>query len=103
MCGIFGVAARSVSPVLLERAKQSLAHRGPDDAGSAVIQTGTAGHWQVGLAQTRLSIIDLSPSGHQPMRDPATGNVIVFNGEIYNFRELRRKLEVDGYEFRSQS
>jgi asparagine synthase (glutamine-hydrolysing) len=58
---------------------------------------------EVGLAHTRLSIIDLSPLGHQPMKDPVTGNWIVYNGEIYNFRELRRELQGKGVEFRSQS
>jgi asparagine synthase (glutamine-hydrolysing) len=103
MCGIFGIVAREVSPGLLERAQRSLAHRGPDDAGSTVIRCKTAEPCQVGLAHTRLSIIDLSPSGHQPMQDPVTGNLIIFNGEIYNFRELRRELETAGNEFRTQS
>ena len=57
----------------------------------------------IGFAHTRLSILDLSPLGHQPMQDPATGSWIVFNGEIYNFRDLRRELESAGVEFRSQS
>jgi len=103
MCGIFGIISREVSPELLERAQRSLAHRGPDDTGSVVIQCRTDETCHVGLAHTRLSIIDLSPSGHQPMRDPATQNTIIFNGEIYNFRELRRELEMAGSEFHSQS
>jgi len=103
MCGIFGIVAREVSPEWLTRAQRSLAHRGPDDAGMIVIDVGSARPFQVGFAHTRLSIIDLSPLGHQPMQDPLTGNVIVFNGEIYNYRELRRVLEVAGNEFRSQS
>ena len=57
----------------------------------------------IGFAHTRLSILDLSPLGHQPMQDPATGSWIVFNGEIYNFRDLRRELESAGVGFRSQS
>ncbi len=104
MCGIFGIVARSKgeSGELLGRAVHSLQHRGPDDAGTAVIEGG-AGFGQLGFAHTRLSILDLSPLGHQPMQDPATGNWIVFNGEIYNFRDLRRELESGGAEFRSQS
>jgi asparagine synthase (glutamine-hydrolysing) len=107
MCGIMGVIARdgSLSPDLLERATRTLAHRGPDDAGRVIIDTdgGSAEPCQIGFAHTRLSIIDLSPLGHQPMQDPSTGNWIVFNGEIYNFCELRRDLMEKGAEFRSQS
>ena len=105
MCGIFGVVSRNgwLTPDLLERASRTLAHRGPDDAGTVVMDCGSAEPCQVGFSHTRLSIIDLSPLGHQPMQDRATGNWIVFNGEIYNFRELRRELEATGSEFRSQS
>jgi asparagine synthase (glutamine-hydrolysing) len=105
MCGIFGVLAKGgpVSQELVARAQRSLAHRGPDDAGTIIIDGGSAEPCQIGFAHTRLSIIDLSPLGHQPMQDPSTGNWIVFNGEIYNFRELRRDLMEKGAEFRSQS
>src|SRR5437660_1515531 len=105
MCGIFGVIARdgSVSTGLLEKATRMLAHRGPDDAGTVIIDRGSSQPYQIGFAHTRLSIIDLSPSGHQPMQDPCTGSWIVFNGEIYNFRELRCSLAEKGVEFRSQS
>ena len=107
MCGIMGVIARdgSLSPDLLERATRTLTHRGPDDDGTVIIDIdgGSAGPCQVGFAHTRLSIIDLSPLGHQPMQDPSTGNWIVFNGEIYNFRDLRSDLIAKGAEFRSQS
>jgi asparagine synthase (glutamine-hydrolysing) len=92
-----------VSQELVARAQRSLAHRGPDDAGTIIIDGGSAEPCQIGFAHTRLSIIDLSPLGHQPMQDPSTGNWIVFNGEIYNFRELRRDLMEKGAEFRSQS
>src|ERR1700704_2378897 len=104
MCGIFGVVARgtSLSPRILEKATHTLAHRGPDDAGTVLIDGGSA-ECQIGFAHTRLSIIDLSPLGHQPMQDLSTGNWIVFNGEIYNFRDLRDELERAGAEFRSQS
>jgi asparagine synthase (glutamine-hydrolysing) len=105
MCGIFGIVSRDEGELLevLERAQQCLRHRGPDDSGTAVIDCGSAGPSRLGLAHTRLSIIDLSPLGHQPMQDPVTGNWIVFNGEIYNFRELRKELEARGAEFRSNS
>src|SRR6266480_3730073 len=103
MCGIFGVVAEggSVSQELVARAERSLGHRGPDDSGTVVIHSGQG--CQVTFAHTRLSIIDLSPLGHQPMQDPSTGNWIVFNGEIYNFRELRAKLEEEGIRFESNS
>ena len=104
VCGIFGIVSRSkggcVEP--LQKAVQTLRHRGPDDCGMKLIDLGPDGG-EVGLAHTRLSIIDLSPFGHQPMQDPVTGNWIVYNGEIYNFRELRTELEGQGAEFRSQS
>ena len=57
----------------------------------------------VALGHNRLSIIDLSPGGHQPMVNPDNGDVLTFNGEIYNFRELRASLEAKGYRFRSES
>ncbi|HTR22902.1 MAG TPA: asparagine synthase (glutamine-hydrolyzing) [Terriglobales bacterium] len=105
MCGIFGILAKE-GPLphdVLENATRALAHRGPDDSGTTVIERRPEGRGQVGLAHTRLSIIDLSPQGHQPMPDAATGNWIVFNGEIYNFRELRTELENAGNRFRSHS
>jgi len=102
MCGIFGIVTDNgpLPEGSLQRAAQSLAHRGPDDSGTLTLH----GIGQtIGLAHARLSIIDLSPLGHQPMQDPLTGNWIVFNGEIYNFRDLRRELESKGDSFRSQS
>lgn len=76
----------------------SIAHRGPDDSG--LLFDDALG---IGLAHRRLSIIDLSPGGHQPMWD-ATGQVaIVYNGEIYNYRELRAQLEEIGFRFQSSS
>ena len=98
MCGIFGMLATSgtVPPLVLERATDSLAHRGPDDRGTVVIQAKTAPRLEIGLGSRRLAIIDLSPLGHQPMQDAETGNWIVYNGEIYNFRELRTRLQGEG-------
>jgi asparagine synthase (glutamine-hydrolysing) len=105
MCGIFGIVDRqgSISPDVLQDALSTLAHRGPDDSGSVIIQSSPRTRTQVGFAHTRLSIIDLSPLGHQPMEDASSGNWIVFNGEIYNFRELRSQLEAAGNRFQSHS
>jgi asparagine synthase (glutamine-hydrolysing) len=105
MCGIVGILAKnaSVDPNLLERATQSLAHRGPDDSGTIIIRDTIPESVEVGLGHRRLAILDLSPLGHQPMQDPETGNWIVYNGEIYNFREIREELEREGASFRGHS
>jgi len=100
MCGLVGIASLSarVDRTWLTAGRDTLTHRGPDDVGA---------WWSddrlVGLAHQRLSIIDLSPAGHQPMQDHLRALTIVFNGEIYNFRELRAELEQHGYAFRSSS
>jgi asparagine synthase (glutamine-hydrolysing) len=95
MCGIAGYVGR-FEPVLLGRMNRAQGHRGPDGSGQ----------WHdadAGLAHVRLAILDLSPAGAQPMGD-ATGKVVVsFNGEIYNYRELRAGLERDGVVFRGES
>ena len=105
MCGIFGILATNgtVPSLALEQATDSLAHRGPDDRGTVVIQANTTPRLEIGLGSRRLAIIDLSPLGHQPMQDAETGNWIVYNGEIYNFRELRTRLQGEGVRFVSQS
>jgi asparagine synthase (glutamine-hydrolysing) len=105
MCGLVGIVARgaSIPPGVLERATLSLAHRGPDDSGTVLLRVNHTKPMEIGLGHRRLSILDLSSSGHQPMRDPATGNWIVYNGEIYNFRRLREELEALGAQFTSQS
>ena len=105
MCGIFGIISRNarVPREVLERATQSLAHRGPDDSGTVILQGSAGEDFEVGLGNRRLAILDLSPLGHQPMNDPATGNWIVYNGEVYNFREVRSKLERVGLQFSSGS
>ncbi|MDO9318872.1 MAG: asparagine synthase (glutamine-hydrolyzing) [Gammaproteobacteria bacterium] len=100
MCGIAGIA--SINPQShrewLSLGRDAMTHRGPDDAGEWWSPDG-----RVGLAHRRLAIIDLSPAGHQPMHD-AFGNLsIVFNGEIYNFRELRDELMAKGHGFTSGS
>src|SRR3954452_17531322 len=78
----------------------AMVHRGPDDSGTWISTPDSCG-WGVLLAHRRLSILDLSPAGAQPMVDPVTGHVVVFNGEIYNFVDLRRCLEAEGQEFKS--
>ncbi|MFQ5663086.1 MAG: asparagine synthase (glutamine-hydrolyzing) [Terriglobia bacterium] len=104
MCGIVG-ACRPGDPNLrgaLRAALAALRHRGPDDDGIELLFAGDAPN-ALGLGVRRLAILDTSAAGHQPMHDPATGNWIVHNGEVYNFRELRRELEAVGHCFRSQS
>jgi len=102
MCGIAGaigfVDASVIDAVGLAHA--ALVHRGPDDEGRWHDVRDERG---VALAHRRLAIIDLSADGAQPMHDAKTGNVIVFNGEIYNFRALRRELEVLGHVFRTRT
>lgn len=97
MCGIAGFQGQYGSE-LLTRMAARLAHRGPDDEGIA-----TFPEHRVGLAHRRLSIIDLSPLGHQPMFDPSGQVAIVFNGEIYNYRALKTDLEQGGWRFRGHS
>ena len=105
MCGIVGILARKtqIPPAVLEQATRSLAHRGPDDSGMVLLRETQPEPLEIGLGHRRLAILDLSPLGHQPMKDPVTGTWIVFNGEIYNFRELRKELEAAGVEFKSHS
>ncbi len=105
MCGIFGIIGRNarVSAEMLERATRSLSHRGPDDSGTVILRDSAREAVEIGLGNRRLAILDLSPHGHQPMNDPATGNWIVYNGEVYNFREVRAKLEQAGVLLSSNS
>lgn len=97
MCGIAGVATRGqgfdLSPVAA-----ALRHRGPD--GEATTTAAGAG-WAWGLAHTRLAIVDLSPAGSQPMTNEDGSLVMIFNGEIYNHRELRQRCESAGHRFSS--
>ncbi len=97
MCGLVALVnlnGEAASAPLLARMLQTLVHRGPDDAGTAI-------DGPVGLGFRRLSILDLSPLGHQPMASPDARLTLVFNGEIYNYIELRRELEGLGHHFRS--
>lgn len=97
MCGITGyMNARGESPPDLAMMTGLLAHRGPDDSG-IFEEPG------IGLGHRRLSIIDLSPSGHQPMVSPDRTLVITYNGEIYNYIELREELRQHGHVFVSTS
>ncbi len=103
MCGIVGVveyaaAEPTITTELLERMSQTIAHRGPDDAGTWI-----SPNRRCGLGFRRLAIIDLSLAGHQPMSTPDGRFTIVFNGEIYNHRQLRQELEAMGYRYRSQT
>ena len=104
MCGIAGLIGPKnlIQMGRLKTLASSFAHRGPDDEGIEIIPLRGSDH-VAGLVQRRLAIIDLSPAGHQPMQDQETGNWIVFNGEIYNYRELRKELEQQGHVFRSNS
>lgn len=99
MCGIAGwLGAPALDDHEQERVQQLLSHRGPDDEGR--FANAEAG---VGLLHRRLSIIDLSPLGHQPMQNEDGSVVLCFNGEIYNFAELRPGLEAKGHVFRSRT
>ena len=96
MCGILGYAGPEVEQErhAFEAALDLLAHRGPDDRG-------VFGSDGVLLGHRRLSIIDLSTAGHQPMVDDDSGAVVTYNGEIYNYLELRGELESLGHRFSS--
>ena len=99
MCGIAGLInldGSPVSPAILKRMTDAVAHRGPDGEGQWV-------EGNVGLGHRRLAIIDLSPLGHQPMVSADHRYLLTYNGEIYNYRELRTELEAKGYWFRSQT
>ncbi|HZN03403.1 MAG TPA: asparagine synthetase B, partial [Candidatus Polarisedimenticolia bacterium] len=103
MCGIagvfeFGRESGRVDEALLTRMRDTLTHRGPDDAGLYLSPDRT-----LGLAHRRLSIIDLSPAGRQPMSNEDGTVWITFNGEIYNHLDLRRELEAKGHTYRSRT
>jgi len=100
MCGITGIYAFNmvgrVSMIHLSNATQALSHRGPDFQN-------TVHDDAVGLGHRRLSVIDPSPDGHQPMTDPSGRYSLVYNGEIYNYKALRKDLEDSGIIFRGKS
>jgi asparagine synthase (glutamine-hydrolysing) len=97
MCGIIGIAGLTEhSKTFLQASVKALSARGPDDHGIASFPNALLGH-------TRLAVIDLSDLGHQPMADQEHDNTIVFNGEIYNYKEVRTALEKKGHNFTSHS
>ncbi len=104
MCAIAGILLHEGAiPDVLARVQamtDAQGHRGPDDSGVGVL---SSDHPLVAFGHRRLSIIDLSPAGHQPMHDPDADTWLTFNGEIYNFRELRRELEANGQVFRTHT
>ena len=98
MCGIAGILNIGDKPVnaeILKKMASVITHRGPDGEG----------YWidsNIGFGNTRLAIIDLSVLGNQPMQNDDGNLIIVYNGEVYNFPELRKELESKGYKFRSE-
>ena len=104
MCGIcgiweYGAHDRRIYLALVESMRDEMRHRGPDDEGAKIFDDG-----RLGLGFRRLSIIDLSPAGNQPMRGCASRQVwIVFNGEIYNHAQLREGLEQRGHQYASHT
>jgi asparagine synthase (glutamine-hydrolysing) len=98
MCGIVGICSevREISSAKLEQACGLMRHRGPD--ASNVLVDGN-----VGLGHTRLSIIDLTTAANQPMVDPSGQVALVYNGEIYNYRDLRKELSRRGHQFHTSS
>ena len=99
MCGVAGLIhlnGSPVSPDVLRRMTDSIAHRGPDGEG----------HWiegNVGIGHRRLAIIDPSPAGHQPMFDSTDRYVLTYNGELYNYQELKSELTSLGYKFKTKT
>jgi len=100
MCGICGVVGQP-DEQLIKNMLARIAHRGPDDEGVYVSETSSGE--RIGLGHRRLSIIDLSPAGHEPMSDAGGRIWLTYNGEIYNFKELRRELEKLGHHFKSNT
>ena len=99
MCGITGILNFDQQPVsysMIKLMTDSIIHRGPDGEGQ----------WTdnyIGLGHRRLAIIDLSPAGHQPMQTRDGRYILTYNGEVYNFKELRIELESLGYQFHSNT
>lgn len=103
MCGIVGIVhptntSRIVDESVITRMTDKIAHRGPDDSGIYISQ-----NKKVGLGFRRLSIVDLSYAGHQPMSDESLNYWMIFNGEIYNYKEIKNELLKKGYKFRSNT
>lgn len=102
MCGIAGIIGNldQTNRDALKRMSDAMVHRGPDASGTWASAPDQGG-WGALLAHRRLSILDLSPAGAQPMVDPVTGSVVVLNGEIYNYPDLRSRLVAEGQSFQS--
>lgn len=99
MCGVSGfinLNGAAASPVILKKMTDVIAHRGPDGEGQWIENN-------VGIGHRRLAIIDLSPAGHQPMISADYRYILSYNGEVYNYRELRADLQAEGVWFRSQA
>src|ERR1043166_5723347 len=104
MCGITGIweyasSRGRITEALIEKMRDTMPHRGPDDSGSYIFDEGRGG-----FGFRRLSIVDLSPAGHQPMTGCAGRNIwLAFNGEIYNHADLRPALEKSGHTYHSRT
>ena len=98
MCGIVGYSGINHNKISLSKAILEINHRGPDDFGSFIDEAEG-----LGLGHTRLSIIDTSSFGHQPMHSSDSRVILVFNGEIYNYKELRSELKTKGFVFQGKS
>ncbi|MEE4357931.1 MAG: asparagine synthase (glutamine-hydrolyzing) [Desulfococcaceae bacterium] len=96
ICGIFNLNGRPVSPVDLRRMTDAISHRGPDGEGFYIDSF-------IGLGHRRLAILDLSPGGHQPMLTSDGACSLIYNGEIYNYQEIKKELENLGYPFLSKT
>src|SRR5689334_308241 len=97
MCGIVGaVSSRAIERAVIERMRDRLVHRGPDDAAMWI-----SGDAKVAFGHTRLVIVDPNPEANQPF--VSNGQVVTFNGEIYNWRALRKELAAEGVRFRTDS
>jgi len=102
MCGINGFIDwnKQLGLEVLKKSTDIIGHRGPDDSGYQLFDLSPC---TVGLGHRRLSVLDLSPLGHQPMADVSGKHVLIFNGEVYNFKEIRKPLEESGISFKSNS
>src|SRR5215472_4522868 len=101
MCGVFGIVSGGpIGAGILEAAQRIQRHRGPD---AHRTQTLRVGRWHVGLAHQRLAILDLTDAGIQPMLSPSGRSLIAYNGEVYNYLELRGELQARGVAFRTRT
>lgn len=105
MCGIAGIISKEAVKQLpvLKIMANSLAHRGPDDEGIEIIGIDGNDNFSIGLVHRRLAVIDLSEAGHQPMSNEDDRIWIVYNGEIYNYKDIREELKTRGHRFKSNS